>query len=242
MQFSAELEGVAAGGVGNMIDELHDGVGALELWPFKATQARKEISAKPDARQSAREWTRDAGVEPVAGCGRVEIARQCRLVKAVISKARLIHPMRIGSPRPASANHLSPRVNLRPPLRLQLRKVFDRPCVVPEEVHAADAVILVDVEIHFADRVVNRDVVGESIRNSNALRVVCGETGSVTRDRTARAGAPGDVQAGGAGRDSPRLKVCYHVGNAVGAVAGHGAEEAVGSGDAVYDGRGQGNH
>src|SRR4029077_15946616 len=240
MQFSAELEGVAAGGVGNMIDELHDGVGALELWPFKATQARKEISAKPDARQSAREWTRDAGVEPVAGCGRVEIARQCRLVKAVISKARLIHPMRIGSPRPASANHLSPRVNLRPPLRLQLRKVFDRPCVVPEEVHAANAVILVDVEIHFAERVVNGDVVGESIRDVDVWIIVRGETSPVacTRER-----ATGNQKTGWADAGTPwLLQVRNHVNNAVRAVTGLGTEEAVWSRHSVHDGRGHRDH
>src|SRR5208282_2608276 len=145
------------------------GVRALELWPFEAAQSGKEVAAKPDARQSAREWTRDTGVEPVAGRGRVEIARQCRLVKAVISEACFIHPARTGIPRPTSANHLGARVNLRPPLRLILRKVFDRPRIVSEEVHPADAVILVDVEIHFADRIVNGDVVGEPIRDIDAL-------------------------------------------------------------------------
>src|ERR1700686_3321093 len=173
MQLAAELERVRAGSVGNLIDELLDGVGSLELRPFEATQAGKEISAKPDARQSAREWTRDAGVEPVAGRGCVQIARQCRLIKAVISKACFIHPAWTGSPRPTSANHLGPRVDVRSPPRLQLGKVFYRSCVVPEEVHPANAVVLVEVDVHFADCVLNLDVVGESIRNSNALRVVC---------------------------------------------------------------------
>src|ERR1019366_2186471 len=226
----------------NVIDELRDGVRSLELWPFEAAQAGKEISAKTDARQSAGERTRDAGVEPVAGCGGVEIARQCRLVKAVISNARFIYPRGTGIPRPASAHHLGPRVNLRPPLRLQLRKVFDRPRVVPEEVHPADAVILVDVEIHFADRIVNGDVVGEPIRDIDVWIIVRGEAGSVACDRTAGERAPGDIQAGWAHRDSSCLEIRYHVGDAVGAVAGRRTEETVRSGDTVHDGRGHRDH
>ena len=38
--------------------------------------------------------------------------------------------MGIGIPRPVSANHLGACVNVRPPFRLQLRKVFHRPRVV----------------------------------------------------------------------------------------------------------------
>jgi len=100
MQFTAEFQRVLAGGVGNVIDELRDGVGSLELWPFEAAQAGKEISAKPNARQSAGVWTREAaGVKPVAGPGRVEIAGQRRLVEPVVSNARFVHPMGIGIPR-----------------------------------------------------------------------------------------------------------------------------------------------
>src|ERR1019366_2548274 len=145
MELRPEFQRMLAGGVGNVIDELCDGVGPLELWPFEATQARKEVAAKRDARQSARKRTGDASVEPITGRGRVEIARQCRLGKAVVSNARFIPPAGTGSPRPTSANHLGARVNLRPPLRLQLRKVFHRPRVVPEEVYPAEAVVLVDV-------------------------------------------------------------------------------------------------
>ena len=66
MNLTAELDGVLAGGVGNVVDELGDGIRPLELRPFETTQAGKEVAAKPDAGQSARVRTRDAGVETVS--------------------------------------------------------------------------------------------------------------------------------------------------------------------------------
>ena len=76
-------------------------------------------------------------------------------------------------------------MNVRPPLRLQFGKVFHRPRVVPEEVHPADAVLLIDVVIHLADRVVDRDVVGESVWDVDVWIVVRREAGSVAGNRGA---------------------------------------------------------
>src|SRR5664279_1362221 len=81
MNLAAELDGVIARCVGNVVAELRDGVRPLELWPFEATQAGKEVAGKPDTRQSSRERAAYAGVEAIGGLGRcIQIARECRLV------------------------------------------------------------------------------------------------------------------------------------------------------------------
>src|SRR5208337_1787577 len=222
----AELDRVAARGAGDVVDELHDGVRSLELRPLETTQTGEEISAKPDARQSARVRTREAaGVEPITGPGCVQIARQGWLVQAVVANARFIHPMRIGIPRPTSAHHLGPRVNVRSPPRLILREVFHGSRVIPEEVHPADAALIVDVEIYLADRVVDLDVVWESVGNIDVGIIVKGEAGSVACNRRARERASGDIQTGLAYRDSGcyrcrRREIRDHIGNTVRAIAG----------------------
>ena len=76
-------------------------------------------------------------------------------------------------------------MNVRPPLRLQLRKVFNRPRVVSEEVHAADAVVLVEVDIYFTHCIVDVDIVGESVRDIDVWIIVRGEARPVARNRTA---------------------------------------------------------
>src|ERR1035438_1385272 len=196
MQFAAELEGVVAGGAGNVIDDLRDRVRSLELWPLESTQAGKEISAKADARQAAGKGTGEAAlVEPVARTRSIEIARQGRLVQAGIANSRFVHPTGTRGPRPVSAHHLGPGMNVRPPSILVLRKIFDRPRVVSEKIHSAYAAPLVDIEIHFSDRVVNLDVIGESVRNRNALGIISRETTAVAGDRSAGKRAAGDVQA-----------------------------------------------
>jgi len=47
MEFPAELEGMLAHNIGNVVDQLEI-VSALELWPLKTTQTRKEVSPKTD--------------------------------------------------------------------------------------------------------------------------------------------------------------------------------------------------
>src|ERR1019366_562925 len=184
----------------DVIDELDDGVRPLELWPLETAQAGEEISAEPDARQSACVGTRDASVEPITGCRCVEIAGQGGLVKAVVSDARFIDPTRIRSPSPTSTHDLGTGVNVRAPLGLILREVFHNSRVVAEEVHAADAALIVDVEVDFADRVVDLDVVGESVRNVDVWIVVKGEAAAVAGDRGARERTPSDIQTRGAHR------------------------------------------
>src|SRR6202521_5686058 len=180
MQFSAELDRVAARRAGNMVDELHDGVRSLKLRPLETTQAGKEISAKPDARESTRVRTREASVESITAPGRFQIARHGRLVEAVVADACFIHPERAWSPRPASSKHLSASMNDRPPPRLQLGEVFHRSRVISKEVHSADTVLIVEVEVHFANRVVDLDVVGESVGDIDARIIVDREAAAVT--------------------------------------------------------------
>src|SRR5450755_2631967 len=122
MQFTTELERVVAGGTGHMIGELNDGVRSLEFRPLETAQAGEEIAAKPDAWQSAGEWTRDAGVEPITRCQCSQIARQSRLVKAVISHSHFIDPARTGGPCLTSAKHLRASMNVGSPLGLVFGK------------------------------------------------------------------------------------------------------------------------
>src|SRR3982074_3555044 len=65
MNFSAEFEGMLAGVVGDVINELSDGVRALKLGPLESTQAGAKISTKANARQPAGEWTGNASVQTI---------------------------------------------------------------------------------------------------------------------------------------------------------------------------------
>ena len=73
-------------------------------------------------------------------------------------------------------------MDLRAPVRLQLRKIFDRSRVVPVEIHAADAVLLIEAVIHFAQRVVDAHSIGESLDDVGALGVVNREARAGTSD------------------------------------------------------------
>src|SRR5271165_6413966 len=78
VQLAAELQGMLAGCVGNVVNDLGDGVGPLELRPFE-TAGSGEITGKRNARQSAGVWPGHAGVKTVTGCRGIEIAGQGRL-------------------------------------------------------------------------------------------------------------------------------------------------------------------
>src|ERR1019366_2702930 len=115
-----------------------------ELGPLEAAQASK-IAAKADARQSARKGAAYPSVQSVGQGRGVEIDGPRWLGEAVLFEEPFVYPTRAGGPRPASAHHRGPRVNVRPPLRLQFREILHSSGVVPEEVRPADAVILIDV-------------------------------------------------------------------------------------------------
>ena len=66
MHFSAKLEGMLSRGVRNVVDELGDGIGPLELRPLETAKSREEISAKTDARQSSGERPGHAGIKTVS--------------------------------------------------------------------------------------------------------------------------------------------------------------------------------
>src|SRR4030081_714005 len=57
MDFAAEFEGMLAGVVGDVINELSDGFRPLKLGPLEPPQAGKKIPTKANARQPAGEWT-----------------------------------------------------------------------------------------------------------------------------------------------------------------------------------------
>ncbi len=65
MDFAAEFQGMLAGVVGNVINELSDAVRSLKLGPLESAQAGEEISAKADARQAAGEGTGNTRVKTV---------------------------------------------------------------------------------------------------------------------------------------------------------------------------------
>src|ERR1700757_5253743 len=186
MEFAAKFQGVLARRVGNLIYKLRDRVGALELRPFKTAQSREKVTAETDARQTSSKSAAHACVQSVRRGRRVEIARQRRLVQAVVAGAKLIYPLGTGSPNPVAAEHLRPGVNLGEPFLLQFREIFHRSGVVAEEVLASDAVVPVDPEIQFCDEVVDVDVVVESVCDPDALRIVEGKPAAVAGYGSAR--------------------------------------------------------
>src|SRR5579871_3874008 len=169
MEFGAQLDGMLAGRVRDVIDKLRNGIRTLELGPLESAEAREEIAAEADTRQAAGERPAHAGIQTVTGRWRVQIARQRRLIQAVVAGPRFVHPARARSPDPASTNHLRPRVNVREPILLQLGKIFHRARVVSEEVSTVDAVTIVQVIVDLSHNIIDMDDVVEPIRNSDGL-------------------------------------------------------------------------
>ncbi len=149
--------------------------------------------------------------ESVAGCGSVDVAGQCGLVEAVVAEAGFVDPARAGSPDPVSSDDLGAGVNLGAPVGLQLGKVFHRAVVVSEEIHAADAIALVEVVIDLGQQVVDAHVVWKSLNNVDALRVVNREASAIAGYGGARDAAARNLLAGGADGDA----VGEQVGNCI---------------------------
>src|SRR5208282_215295 len=63
MDLAAEFQSVFSCGVGDVVDELDDIVGALKLGPLEAAQSGEEVSAKADTRQPSSVWTAHARIE-----------------------------------------------------------------------------------------------------------------------------------------------------------------------------------
>ena len=81
-------------------------------------------------------------IQTVGGGGRVEVARQSRLVEAVVANAGLVHEAGGGSPNPVTSDHLCASVNIGEPFLLQFGKVFDGAGVVSKKVGPADAAVV----------------------------------------------------------------------------------------------------
>ncbi len=62
MQFATEFERVFARGVRNVIDELGDVVGSLELRPLEGAEAGDESAGESDARETSGERPAYSGV------------------------------------------------------------------------------------------------------------------------------------------------------------------------------------
>src|SRR5256885_16223144 len=120
---------------------------------------------------------------------RVDVVRQGRLVKPVEAKSRFVYPTSARDPDPAASRHLSAGMDLRPPERLQLRKIFDGSSVISEEIHPADTMALIEPVIYLADKVFNPDLVVKSVRDADALIVIKGKAFTITVHGCARESA-----------------------------------------------------
>src|SRR5437868_9341614 len=113
MNFATELESVFADSIGNVINELGNGVRPLELWPLESAQTGEEISTEADAGQPASQRSDShSGVETITRCRCIQIARQRGLVEAVVSESGFVHPTRTGNPYPTTPDHLGSGVNV----------------------------------------------------------------------------------------------------------------------------------
>jgi hypothetical protein len=87
---------------------------------------------------------------------------------------------------PVATHDLRTGVNLRKPFLLKFREIFYCAGVVAKEICPADAVLVAEREVNFSDHIINVDVVVESVRNANALRVVRRKSRAITGDGWAR--------------------------------------------------------
>src|SRR5580704_9227019 len=206
-----------------MIDELSDGIRALELWPFETAKAGNESSGKADAGQPSRERSAHAGVDAISGGWCVQVSGKRRLIKTVITEAGFVHPLRVGSENPISSANLSAGVNLGTPLWLQFGKIFDRPIVIAVKVKAANVIALIWVVVHLTDHIVNADIVWKSLHYINALGVIRWKACTGASDRCRSSGpfdsAARNHQTGGTDRNAIRQQVINCVRNAAATVA-----------------------
>src|SRR5208282_2347571 len=141
----------------------------------------------------------------------------------------LIDPTRGRRVGPASSNHLGAGMNVGPPFRLQLRKIFHRSRVVTEKVHTADALLFIEVVIDLGDYVVDPDLVGKSVHYVDGWIIVEGKSRTVASDRTAcRDRATRDFLAGRTDRDMIRQQISNRTRNTASTVTRNQRRGAVG--------------
>src|SRR6267378_169376 len=192
MEFTAKPNGVTASRIGDVIDELKARVGSLNLGPVKAAQFLREHIEIGDLNtgESTVQRIGHSCVESILRCGNVVVAYESGLVKAVISEAGFIYPPRARGPSPVFAEHLSASVNVGEPLRLNLKRIGDRPRVVAKKIQAAEVVVIIWLKIDFPNHVVDAHSVGQAVvdlcRTRRIRTIVDGEPFPIAADRVRR--------------------------------------------------------
>jgi hypothetical protein len=189
MNFAAELQGVPAEHIGNVIDELNSCIWPLHLGPDKPTQCFRHIERQDsDDRQTAIERVDDASVETERRSRLVMVGCKRGLVQAIVPEPRFIHPARAGNPGPVRIHNLRAGVNRGQPFRLQFARVIDRTRILAEEIKAAERMAIIDVVVHLADGIVAVDSVRiADVERAREVRI-CREPFAVTRHRCGRHG------------------------------------------------------
>src|SRR5438552_5533095 len=221
MDLGTELQRVFAEGVGDMVDELEAGIGALNLGPVESPKLLREFvpTGDVDAGKAAVQRIGDARIEAVARGRPIVIVGESRLVQAVVAKARFVYQARAGDEGPVRAQNLGAGVNLGQPLRLQLLRVGNSAGIVSKEVASADHVAVADVVIDLYYGVVGADGVGQSIVDGGGpVRI-----GAVVRGKALA--IAGNRRAQGAAAD---LQTHRTDGNAVALHVGEGVDDAGG--------------
>src|ERR1022692_1869040 len=211
MDRAAELQSMLPGSVGHVVDKLSKRVRTLKLRPLETAQSGEEVSGKADTRQPSREGTAHARVKTVTRGRSIEIARQGGLVEPVGAEPDFIDPTCAGGKNPATSDHLGACVDLGSPLVLQFRKILHRPRVIPEKIHAADALARSEVVIDLGDYVVDSNLVGKAVDDIDGWIVVGGKSRAVASDRGTSHGAARNFQAGRADLDV----VCKQISNRI---------------------------
>src|SRR5207302_5069134 len=225
MDLGTELQRVLAEGVGDMVDELEAGIGALNLGPVESPKLLREFvpTGDVDAGKAAVQRIGDARIEAVARGRPIVIVGESRLIQAVVAKARFVYKARAGDEGPVRAQNLGAGVNLGQPLRLQLLRVGNSAGIVSKEVASADHVAVADVVIDLYYGVVGADGVGQSIVDGGGPvrigAVVRGKALAIAGNRRAQ-GAAADLQTHRTDRNAFALHLGEGVDDAGGRITG----------------------
>src|SRR5437016_12264897 len=136
MDLGTELQRMLAEGVGDMVDELEAGIGALNLGPVESTKLLREFvpTGDVDAGKAAVQRIGDARIEAVARGRPIVIVGESRLVQAVVAKARFVYQARVDDEGLVRAQTQDAGVNVGKPMRLQMLRVANRAGIGSKEV------------------------------------------------------------------------------------------------------------
>src|ERR1700746_735666 len=234
MDLCTELQRMLAEGVGDMVDELEAGIGALNFGPVESTKLLREFvpTGDVDAGKAAVQRIGDARIEAVTRGRDIVIVGESRLVQAVVAKARFVYQARVGDEGPVCAQNLGAGVNLGQPLWLQLLRVGNSAGIVPKEVASADHVAVADVVIDLYDGIVGADGIRQSIVDGRGPVWI----GAVVRGKALAIAGNGRAQGAAADLQTNRTD-----GNAFALHLGEGGDDAGGRITGGIAGAGQGD-